>query len=205
MFFELLGGPSTQLQRKLSCFRNGGCPICPFLFPVLERASRGRWRESEEMCWLLGAASLHSCMSAGTRAALDSRSLHGRTGVTHCPTLLMHPVDFSLAFAVRRRSARHRRSPEDFPFPVVAAEQKRAPNLGHIEGRKPCELAVSAELTQMRSGHVCSAGTLAFPCRQKLEVKTPPPAVSKRLCATQLRTKWGIGHRLVEVFLMSPS
>ena len=57
----------------------------------------------------------------------------------------------------------------------------------------------------MRSGHVCSAGTLAFPCRQKLEVKTPPHAVSKRLCATQLRTKWDHGHRLVELFLMSPS
>ena len=99
MFFELLGGPLDTVAKKTFLFpkRGGGCPICPFLFPVLERASRGRWRESEEMCWLLGAASLNSFMSAGKRAALDSRSLHGRNGATHCPTLLMQPVDFSLA------------------------------------------------------------------------------------------------------------
>ena len=41
--------------------------------------------------------------------------------------------------------------------PAVAAEQKRAPNLRHIEGRKPCEFAVSAELTQnaLRSCMLC--------------------------------------------------
>ena len=89
--------PRHSYKENFPVSETGGCPICPFLFPELERASRGRWRECEEMCWLLGAASLNSFMSAGKRAALDSRSLHGRNGATHCPTLLMQPVDFSLA------------------------------------------------------------------------------------------------------------
>ena len=98
-FFKLLSGPLGTVTKKVPVSETGGGQIFPFLSTVLERASRGRPRECEEMCWLLGAASLNSFMSARKRAALDSPSLHGRNGATgtHCPILLMQPVEFSLA------------------------------------------------------------------------------------------------------------
>ena len=60
-FFKLLSGPLGTVTKKVPVSETGGGQIFPFLSTVLERASRGRPRECEEMCWLLGAASLNSC------------------------------------------------------------------------------------------------------------------------------------------------
>ena len=98
-FLQTFEWAPQHSYKESSCFRNGGGQMFPFLSTVLERASRGMPRECKGMCWLLGAASLNSFMSARKRAALDSPSLHGRNGATgtQCPILLMQPVEFSLA------------------------------------------------------------------------------------------------------------